>query len=222
MDFLPLQKLLSSLIWLSLFRGVLVIYFSQYYLCDAQYVWYVLLWYDWELRKQVMLCYIMRVDTLHYHMQIPVRYHTLSQLSDPVVNLCAALPFAYGRLMQTITTAVWSCCRPLDSLVYCIWHNTNNHNRSGLILLCRPYIWQSNAKIMIVIIAIWSYCFFFLCILAYPIWQANQVTVIHRRTGNFLPGGGGDGKTFAQKNFASCPNFYETVEKKRGSYDALT
>ena len=34
----------------------------------------------------------------------------------------------------------------------------------------------------------------------------------HRRTGNVLPGGGG--KPFAQKNLASCPNFYERVEKK--------
>ena len=31
----------------------------------------------------------------------------------------------------------------------------------------------------------------------------------------FLPGGGG-GKPFAQKNFASCSNFYKTVEQKRG------
>ena len=37
---------------------------------------------------------------------------------------------------------------------------------------------------------------------------------IHRRTGNFLPGGGG--KPFAQKILASVPNFYERVEKKRG------
>ena len=35
-------------------------------------------------------------------------------------------------------------------------------------------------------------------------------------------GGGGGGEPFAQKILASCPNFYETVEKKRGSYDALT
>ena len=42
----------------------------------------------------------------------------------------------------------------------------------------------------------------------------------HRRTGNFLPGG--SGKLFAQKIFASCPNFYQTVEKKRGPYDATT
>ena len=35
----------------------------------------------------------------------------------------------------------------------------------------------------------------------------------HRRTGNFLPGGGG--KLFAQKILASCPTFYETVEKKQ-------
>ena len=27
-------------------------------------------------------------------------------------------------------------------------------------------------------------------------------------------GGGGGGKPFAQKNLASCPNFYERVEKK--------
>ena len=42
----------------------------------------------------------------------------------------------------------------------------------------------------------------------------------HRRTGNFLPGGGD--KPFAQKILATCPNFYETVEKKRGPYDATT
>ena len=36
----------------------------------------------------------------------------------------------------------------------------------------------------------------------------------HKRTGNFLPGGrGGGGKPFAQKHLASCPNFYERVEK---------
>ena len=38
----------------------------------------------------------------------------------------------------------------------------------------------------------------------------------HRRTGIFLPGGGG--KPFAQKNFAGCPNFYERVGKRGGSY----
>ena len=42
----------------------------------------------------------------------------------------------------------------------------------------------------------------------------------HRRTGNFLPGGGG--KPFSQKTLASCPNFYKTVEQKRGPYDATT
>ena len=36
----------------------------------------------------------------------------------------------------------------------------------------------------------------------------------HRRTGRFLPGGGS--KPFAQKKFASCSNFYKTVEQKRG------
>ena len=43
----------------------------------------------------------------------------------------------------------------------------------------------------------------------------------HRRTGNFSArggrGGGGCGKQFAQKVLACCPNFYETVEKKRRS-----
>ena len=46
----------------------------------------------------------------------------------------------------------------------------------------------------------------------------------------FLPGGGGGGRgekegggeLFAQKILTSCPNFYEIVERKRGSYDALT
>ena len=32
----------------------------------------------------------------------------------------------------------------------------------------------------------------------------------------------GGGKLFAQKIPPSCPNFYETVEKKRGPYDATT
>ena len=47
----------------------------------------------------------------------------------------------------------------------------------------------------------------------------------HRRTGNFLPGGGGrggggggGGKPIAQKNLASCPNFYERVGKKLGAH----
>ena len=49
----------------------------------------------------------------------------------------------------------------------------------------------------------------------------------HSHTGNFSPGGwgaggGGVGKLFAQKILASCPNFYETVENKWGSYDATT
>ena len=34
-----------------------------------------------------------------------------------------------------------------------------------------------------------------------------------------MPGGG---KPFAQKILASCPNFYETVRKKRVPYDATT
>ena len=37
---------------------------------------------------------------------------------------------------------------------------------------------------------------------------------VHRRTGNFLPGGGGN--PFAQKILASCPNFYKPVERKLG------
>ena len=32
----------------------------------------------------------------------------------------------------------------------------------------------------------------------------------------------GGGKLFAQKTLASCPNFYKTVEQKRGPYDATT
>ena len=39
---------------------------------------------------------------------------------------------------------------------------------------------------------------------------------LHRRTGNFLPGGGG--KLFAQKNLAVYPHTYERVEKKGGPY----
>ena len=41
----------------------------------------------------------------------------------------------------------------------------------------------------------------------------------------FLPGGVGWGRgsePLAQKILASCPNFYETVEGKEGSYDKLT
>ena len=48
--------------------------------------------------------------------------------------------------------------------------------------------------------------------------QKEKSSQRHRCTGNFLPGVGG-GKTFAQKIVASCPNFYETVEKKRGPYE---
>ena len=39
---------------------------------------------------------------------------------------------------------------------------------------------------------------------------------------HFARGGGGGGKLFAQKRLTSHPNFYETVEKKRGSYEATT
>ena len=42
----------------------------------------------------------------------------------------------------------------------------------------------------------------------------------HRRTGNFLPGGAVN--YLPKKIPPSCPNFYETVEKKRGPYDATT
>ena len=40
----------------------------------------------------------------------------------------------------------------------------------------------------------------------------------HRRTGYFLPGGGGWGAVnhLPQKIFASCPHFYQTVEQKQG------
>ena len=45
----------------------------------------------------------------------------------------------------------------------------------------------------------------------------------HRRTGNFLPrGGGGGAVNHLPKNLASCPNFCEAVQKKGGSYDGLT
>ena len=51
------------------------------------------------------------------------------------------------------------------------------------------------------------------------------VSNIHRRTGNFFAPGGGTGRqtiNFAQKILASCPNFCETVGRKRGPYDATT
>ena len=48
----------------------------------------------------------------------------------------------------------------------------------------------------------------------------NVASISHRRTGNFFARGVGE--PFAQKILASCPNFYETVENERGSYDALT
>ena len=34
--------------------------------------------------------------------------------------------------------------------------------------------------------------------------------------------GQGGGRPFAQKILANCPNFYKTVEKKQGPYDATT
>ena len=42
--------------------------------------------------------------------------------------------------------------------------------------------------------------------------------------GHLLPeGGGGEGVNhLPKKTLASCPNFYETVEKEQGSYDKLT
>ena len=42
----------------------------------------------------------------------------------------------------------------------------------------------------------------------------------YRCTGSFFARGGGE--PFAQKILASCPDFYETVEKKRRYCDALT
>ena len=44
--------------------------------------------------------------------------------------------------------------------------------------------------------------------------KQNSWWHVHRRTGNFLPGGAVNYN--AQKILASCPNVYETVEKKRG------
>ena len=38
--------------------------------------------------------------------------------------------------------------------------------------------------------------------------------------GNFLPGGAVN--HLPKKILASCPNFYKTVEKKRGPYDSAT
>ena len=38
----------------------------------------------------------------------------------------------------------------------------------------------------------------------------------------FARGGGGAVDHLPQKILTSCPNFYETVERKRGSYDVPT
>ena len=46
---------------------------------------------------------------------------------------------------------------------------------------------------------------------------------MHRRTGIFLPvGGGGGAVNHLPKKSYKLPKVYETVERKRGSYDALT
>ena len=54
---------------------------------------------------------------------------------------------------------------------------------------------------------------FSVCIYALYSIYARRVVNIGVRT-IFCQGGGG--KLFAQTILASCPNFYETVEKKRG------
>ena len=56
------------------------------------------------------------------------------------------------------------------------------------------------------------YCFHMTSCLAYIVVKLATISHEHRRTRNFFPGGGG--KPFAQKNLSSCPNFYESVEKK--------
>ena len=48
--------------------------------------------------------------------------------------------------------------------------------------------------------------------------RLNQIPN-HRRTGIFLPGGA---VNHLPKKFLQVDKFYETVERKRGSYDALT
>ena len=56
--------------------------------------------------------------------------------------------------------------------------------------------------------------------------KGKRVSSRHRRRDIFCCGGGGGGgrtvNYLPKKFFATCPKFYETVEKKRGSYDALT
>ena len=60
-------------------------------------------------------------------------------------------------------------------------------------------------------------------------WISDFFTYIKKLSGKiigvraiFCRGwGGGGGKPFAQKILGSCPNFYETVEKKRGPYDVI-
>ena len=48
----------------------------------------------------------------------------------------------------------------------------------------------------------------------------SRIFLVYMRTGIFFARGGGE--PFAQKILSRCPNYNETVERKRGSYDALT
>ena len=70
-------------------------------------------------------------------------------------------------------------------------------------------------------------CFFFVPVHCYGVktpkcdWRfldfnCQLQLYLHRRTGNFLPGGAVN--HLPKKNLLSCPNFYERVEKKWGPY----
>ena len=52
----------------------------------------------------------------------------------------------------------------------------------------------------------------------YVQYMANKlIGYVHRRTENFLPGGGGGVKPFAQKILASDPNFLQKNRKETGA-----
>lgn len=93
---------------------------------------------------------------------------------------------------------------------------------------CVLWVWWSN-------VAEFALALFMVCGLIPIIFELNPKThyilatrtvvgrfllemACHRRAGNFLLGRGGGGRDGKNR----CPSIYETVEKKPGSYDALT